>query len=66
MTNQLLFKVVALYPFRGSFTDDLEFDPGQEIDVFTEYEDGWLFGSYVDAEGVPRQGNFPSTFTKSK
>ncbi|WBW71224.1 hypothetical protein SOMG_00324 [Schizosaccharomyces osmophilus] len=66
MAVQSLFKVVAVFPFRSSFTDDLEFDPGQAIDVLTQYEDGWFFGTYVDADGITKQGSFPSTFTKAE
>ncbi|KAL2315950.1 SH3 domain-containing protein C23A1.17 [Schizosaccharomyces pombe] len=57
-------RVVALYPYRSSFSDDLEFDPGQVIDVVSNLDGDWYTGTYVDSDGNRKIGSFPKDFTE--
>lgn len=56
------FQVVALYPYKSDFDDDLTFDKDQIVTVTNIEDDQWYFGEYVDEGGQLLEGIFPKGF----
>ncbi|CAI4586033.1 BAF_collapsed_G0033340.mRNA.1.CDS.1 [Saccharomyces cerevisiae] len=56
------FKVVAQFPYKSDYEDDLNFEKDQEI-IVTSVEDAeWYFGEYHDSNGDVIEGIFPKSF----
>ncbi|KAJ1537638.1 Bbc1p [Saccharomyces cerevisiae] len=56
------FKVVAQFPYKSDYEDDLNFEKDQEI-IVTSVEDAeWYFGEYQDSNGDVIEGIFPKSF----
>lgn len=52
------FKVVAQFPYKSDYEDDLNFEKDQEI-IVTSVEDAeWYFGEYQDSNGDVIEGIF--------
>ncbi|GAV54789.1 hypothetical protein ZYGR_0AS01120 [Zygosaccharomyces rouxii] len=56
------FQVIALYPYRSDFEDDLNFDKDQIVTVTNIEDDQWYFGEYVGEGGQLLEGIFPKGF----
>ncbi|CAI4546238.1 CPI_1c_G0029210.mRNA.1.CDS.1 [Saccharomyces cerevisiae] len=56
------FKVVAQFPYKSDYEDDLNFEKDQEI-IVTSVEDAeWYYGEYRDSKGDVIEGIFPKSF----
>lgn len=60
------FQVVAHYPYKSEYEDDLSFDKDQVITVTSVEDDEWYYGEYVDAHGNAVEGIFPKSFVAVK
>ena len=58
------FKVKAVYEYKSSEPDDLNFPNGQIITVTAEEDDDWYTGNYLDAAGSAKEGLFPKNFVE--
>ncbi|CDH12167.1 uncharacterized protein ZBAI_03953 [Zygosaccharomyces bailii ISA1307] len=56
------FQVVAQYPYKSEFEDDLNFEKDQVITVTSIEDDQWYFGELRDLDGSIREGIFPKGF----
>ncbi|QLG74455.1 hypothetical protein HG535_0G03380 [Zygotorulaspora mrakii] len=56
------FEVVAQFPYKSDFEDDLNFDKGQAITVTSIEDEEWYFGEYAKENGDLVEGIFPKTF----
>lgn len=57
------FEVVAQFPYKSEYEDDLRFDKGQIITVTSVEDDEWYYGEYNDpTSGELLQGIFPKSF----
>ncbi|GAV49871.1 hypothetical protein ZYGR_0R01140 [Zygosaccharomyces rouxii] len=56
------FQVIALYPYKSDFEDDLNFDKDQIVTVTNIEDDQWYFGEYVGERGQLLEGIFPKGF----
>ncbi|GAV48277.1 hypothetical protein ZYGR_0I05740 [Zygosaccharomyces rouxii] len=56
------FHVVAQYPYRSDFEDDLNFDKDQVITVTSIEDDQWYFGEFKSVDSELHQGIFPKGF----
>ena len=61
---QVPFKVKAVFEYKSSETDDLNFPNGQIITVTAEEDGEWYSGEYVDAAGNKIEGIFPRNFVE--
>ena len=55
----ILFKVQAIYDFKGELESDLPFKKGDQIKVYGKAENGWWLGR-IAPNGIA--GYFPSNF----
>lgn len=60
------FQVVAQYPYKSEFEDDLNFDKDQIITVTSIEDSEWYFGEYKGPDGETIEGIFPKTFVSLK
>lgn len=56
------FQVVAVYPYKSGYEDDLNFEKNQVITVTLIEDDQWYFGEYKSSEGQLLEGIFPKGF----
>lgn len=56
------FQVVAQYPYKSEFEDDLNFEKDQVITVTSIEDDQWYFGELRDLDGSIHEGIFPKGF----
>ena len=58
------FKVKAIYDYKSTEPDDLNFPNGQIITVTAQEDDDWYAGEYVDGTGKKLEGIFPKNFVE--
>ncbi|GAV53293.1 hypothetical protein ZYGR_0AI05770 [Zygosaccharomyces rouxii] len=56
------FHVVAQYPYRSDYEDDLNFEKDQVITVTSIEDDQWYSGEFKSLDGELHQGIFPKGF----
>ncbi|CDH13883.1 uncharacterized protein ZBAI_05669 [Zygosaccharomyces bailii ISA1307] len=56
------FQVVAVYPYKSDYEDDLNFEKNQVITVTLIEDNQWYFGEYKSSEGQLLEGIFPKGF----
>lgn len=60
------FQVVAQYPYKSEFEDDLNFDKDQIITVTSIEDNEWYFGEFKSSGGEMEEGIFPKSFVLPK
>ena len=60
------FKVVAQFPYKSDYEDDLNFEKDQEITVTSVEDAEWYFGEYQDSNGEVIEGIFPKSFVAAQ
>jgi hypothetical protein len=51
---------VVLFPFTPTRDDEMALQPGDMVQILTEYDDGWATGYRLDLQGRPASsGVFP-------
>lgn len=56
------FKVVAQFPYKSDYEDDLNFEKDQEITITSVEDAEWYYGEYRDSSGDIVEGIFPKSF----